>query len=207
MTKTIDQIRKSINLKKNLGLGLILVSAGIWGVSTIGNNKFLPFTQICFKPDRESIKEERNLKLLKCDSNERVAIMLTPMYDFYKESDVEFESKIAKNGTLKKLSNNLSQTQLLTGVAAIVAGLGTLVTSLAINEQEDTKYKLYQDDRVNVFTSKLISDDKLKLVNEDINPVPPLSHDERELFARQHSLEISLLMPRLQKILSENARL
>lgn len=105
------------------GLSALVAASTLWASPVFNNNNLFPETRVCFRPKQVLNKE--NEGLLRCDNNERVGIILTPIFNELDKRDIEFSNKVASDSITQHFDSNLEQTKnfqlfsMLFGVAAL----------------------------------------------------------------------------------------
>jgi hypothetical protein len=146
-------------MKLQLALSCAVASIGFLTLPLFSGNDIFPETRICFRP--ETILSEKNQHLKKCDSNERVAVILSSVFRDLDKTDIEFHNKVADNPVTKHFDNNLTQSQ-ISQIIAIALGVGgvSLFSSLE-KEVIENKNSAYQKKRVGILTSEATAHQQL----------------------------------------------
>ena len=133
---------KNLNIA---GLSSLAVATILWVTPVFNNKDLMPESRICFRP--KQVLNEENKHLLNCDSNNRVGIILTSIFNDLDKRDIEFSSKVASDSITKHFDSNLEQTKnfQLFSIGFGLMSLGCFVKSES--ERKANRNKAYHDRR------------------------------------------------------------
>jgi hypothetical protein len=177
---------------KKMGIGIGAIAAILWILPLVGNRDIFPETRICFRV--QQVLKQENIGFLSCDSNQRVGIILSSIFDDLDKNDIEFHQKVATDKITKHFGSNLQQTQLST-LGAIASSIASIVCfSEAESKRKADKNNEYQNKRVEILQAE--ANANLNLFGFDKNAATR----QRELNNEAHILSIS----EIQKETSKN---
>jgi hypothetical protein len=144
--KELNDRYKKISGKKsffNTTGGLFLIGGSLYYLlNTLGSISYIPETQVCFRAP--SINKEKNINKTVCDSNDRVKVLLTPLYQHWADRDVEFSGKIANSGTLKHFTHTLPESKNVAFISLFFGFVGAGCFGMALKLETDNKSLYYR---------------------------------------------------------------
>ncbi len=177
------------NLSGLINLG---ISTVLWVAPVFNNSNLFPETRVCFRA--KVVQKWENRGLLKCDSNERVGIILTSVFRDLDKRDIEFAGKVGNDVITKHFDSNLSQTK---HFQLFSIALGIVALSCFSKSEQDRKAnrnRSYHGRRKEYFANEMVVDNYL-------NPVDPKAIATNKVIA-QKGLQLSF--SESDKTISEN---
>lgn len=124
------------------GFSALTIGTMTYMLNTLGNVNYIPESMVCFRPPE--INSDKNAYKLACDSSQRVKIMLTPLYEYWASRDIDFASKVAKNGYMRSFDNNLNYTRNISFLALVLGLWGAGCFGWVIKLDKDAKPLFYR---------------------------------------------------------------
>jgi hypothetical protein len=168
---------------KVLSISTLSASALLWIFPIVNNDNLFPESRVCFRP--EQILNEENSHLLRCDSNERVGILLTSILKDKAKKDVEFESKVASNGFTRHFDSNLNQAKSFLALSIVLSVSATVGFNKLKNTAISNRNKAYQDRRKEFVSNEMETDAYLYPIS------PQKQAIDTQLMLKQLQLQVS----------------
>lgn len=148
-----------MNCYNIVGLTSLGLSTILWIAPVFNNNNLFPETRVCFRA--KQILNKENKGLLRCDSNSRVGIILTSIFNDLDKRDIEFSGKVASNSITQHFDSNLSQTK---HFQLFSISLGIVALSCFSKSEQDRKAnrnRSYHGRRKEYVSNEMVVDDYL----------------------------------------------
>lgn len=141
------------------GLAALGISSILWIVPVFNNHNLFPETRVCFRA--KVVQKWENIRLLKCDSNERVGIILTSIFRDLDKRDIEWHGKVGNDAITKHFDSNLSQTKhfQLFSIALGIVALGCF--SKSEQDRKANRNSSYHGRRKEYVSNEMIVDNYL----------------------------------------------